>query len=106
MIKRSIRFWWQRMVRGWDDSDTWSLDGPTARFLAPRLRRFIEVVNGHPMDMSMEEWVTILEKMQFAFQTIADDTEGFRDWAEDEELNRRVDEGINLFSKYFFHLWW
>ena len=42
-FKRSLRFWWQRGTRGWDDSETWGLDGTLARFILPRLQRFKEV---------------------------------------------------------------
>jgi len=41
----------QRLTRGWDDSDTWSLDVSVAKFLLPRLKRYRELRQGVPADL-------------------------------------------------------
>ena len=42
-IKRAIKHWWQRRTRGWDDSDTYSLDITIAKFALPRFKRLREI---------------------------------------------------------------
>lgn len=59
---------------------------------------------GYPANLnSMEEWHEILDKMIYAFQElIYDDWH----WSDDGiERDRRIKEGLNLFSEYFTALW-
>ena len=101
--KRAIRFFFQRLTRGWDDGDTFSLDQPLAKLIAPRLRRFTEVRAGHPSDMTDEEWGAILDKMVAAFEWYASDDR----WGPNEFKNiEKHQEGIELFAKHYAGLWW
>src|SRR5271154_326089 len=70
-FKRSIRFWWQRRIRGWDDSQTWSLDHSLAKLILPRLKRFQELSIGRPSDMTEKKWNDILDEMIFGFEWYA-----------------------------------
>ena len=57
LLKRKVRFFFQRLIRGWDDSDTWDLQDTFYRWLLPRLKRFSEVTCAYPMNYkSIEEW--------------------------------------------------
>lgn len=101
--ERQRRFFWQRLTRGWDDSETWSLDQPLAKLIAPRLRRFTELRGGHPSNMTEEEWAAILDKMVAAFEWYASDDR----WGKDEFKNiQKHQEGIELFAKHYAGLWW
>lgn len=88
----------QRLERGFDDSETWALDCTIAKFIEPRLRRFKEIKAGYPSIISEEKWDDILDKMIYAFECINKDT------TYDNE--DQVNEGLDLFRKYFFNLWW
>jgi len=100
---RQRKFFYQRIIRGWDDSETWSLDQPIAKFIAPRLRRFQEIRCGHPTSMEEEEWAADLQKMVEAFEWYASDDR----WGPDEFKNiEKHQEGIELFAKHFPGLWW
>lgn len=48
-LKRKIKFLFQRLFRGFDDSDTWDLQDTFYRWLLPRLRRFRDVTCAYPM---------------------------------------------------------
>lgn len=101
MVGRSIRFWWQRLTRGWDDSDLWNLDNTLAKLILPRLRRFRDVASGYPADLERDaQWKTELAKMITAFETIADDE---RCYSPQEQA--WVQEGLDLFAKRFRSLW-
>lgn len=101
--KRLKRFAKQRRERGFDDTETWGLDSTIAEFTLPRLKRFRELVCGHPGSLTMEEWEAILDKMVRAFELVTDDEKG-RNLSKGEW--KEVDQGLDLFSKWFLHLWW
>lgn len=121
-IKRALRFWWQRRTRGWDDSDTWDLDHTLARWLAPRLRRFREImadkneVAGIPgsylefdatgchvtnEEGALKAWWADLDKMIDALERY--DRFDVEETAED---GRMIEDGVQLLAKHFRDLWW
>ena len=112
-IPRWFRFLWQRKTRGWDDSDTWSMDITIAQFILPRLKRFKELSIGVPgciecsSDISFEEkekiWNDILSQMIEAFEMLADSD---LDWQFNKEYEEKINRGLDLFRKYYFNLWW
>lgn len=101
-LPRSVRFWWQRMTRGWDDSDTWSLDFTVSALILPRLRRFKETTIAHPDDTTEQEWDKQLDKMIAAFEFGASEER----WAAPHDEYAKHQEGLDLFAKYFWALWW
>jgi len=103
-IKRSFRFLYQRLTRGWDDSETWGLDHELAKHILPRLKRFKEVTNGYPNELTPESWDAILDEMIFAFQFYS--TEKMYQWDSTPEEYSRVQKGLELFGKYYPDLWW
>ena len=121
----------QRLERGFDDTETWNMDFTVSRFIAPRLRRFIEVNNGYPGELTPEEWDEKLETMLWSFEHcnyddfIYDKTTGepvreggdvddnlfecyFWDLSEEfqDNIRKRYEEGIKLFSEWFRAIWW
>lgn len=100
--KRESEYSKQRLERGFDDSETWSLDGTISSFILPRLKRFKEVKAGFPAKFKNEdEWDLILDKMIDAFQLMKDEFS----YSGDEE-NNRIEEGLDFFREYFHTLWW
>jgi len=100
-----------------DHYDTWSLDHTLALVILPALRKFKEDNTGHPCGISSEadpvcgkcecekEWHTILDKMIWSFEQIADDVIDYHSSDEYKKYNDRVQEGLELFGKYFRSLW-
>ena len=105
LSRRSLRFFWQRLTRGWDDSETWSLDHSLAKLITPRLKRYKEVNCGYPSSMSWEEWNEILDEMIFGFEWFQSDAR-FDVNSEYDANYIRAQKGIDLFAKHYFHLWW
>lgn len=107
---RKVKLLYQKLVRGWSDADTWSLDVTTSEFLLPRLKRFKELKIGYPSCLnSEEEWDEILNKMIFSFQECKEDfCERVCNMTPEERKVReqRIQEGLDLFSKHFQSLWW
>lgn len=88
----------QRLERGFDDTETWNLDVTISAFIVPRLKRFKEVSNGYPADLTEEQWDEALDKMIKFFEFSADDSKFL-----EENI---YSEGFDLFCKYFHSLWW
>lgn len=104
--KRADEWKLQRLTRGFDDTELWSLDCTIARFIAPRLKAFKEhakQVGDHPGSITSTEWQEILETMIKGFEIYP---EHFNwDSNEIDENWKTVDKAMSLFHKWFFNLW-
>lgn len=88
------------MYKDYPDEDLWNLDKTICKFVIPRLKEFRIQSIGFPMDVEPEEWSQILDKMIEAFELASTyDILNKRD-------NKKVEDGLLLFAKYFQYLWW
>lgn len=106
--------------------ELYDLDVTIARFILPRLIVFKEHCERTPnLNMSPEEWNEILDKMIYAFERIALQTEEDTPenkayikaiWNNEEDLSdlkraakdslKPISEGLSLYHKYYRSLWW
>lgn len=93
----------QRMIKGFDDSETWSLTDTICRFILPRLKRFKEINASTPAQLTEVEWNLILDKMIIAF-TLTSRDGGTRIFSIEE--SKQIDDGLDLFREWFMALWW
>jgi hypothetical protein len=99
--KREVEFSKQRMERGFDDSETWSLRDTIGNFMIPRLERYEEIAKGF---LKREpEMVVEIESLLNAMKLIARD-KGSCIFTDEEQ--KQVEEGLNNFPKVFMSLWW
>jgi len=92
--KRRIKYRIQRKERGFDDTELWNLDDTILRFTLPRLKVFRNYTTSYPLGMTFEEWQNIIDKMIDGIEKYIVDS-----W------DSEAQEGIDLFFKYFNHLW-
>jgi len=109
--KRMNRYQKQFDKYGYSDVETWNLFSNIANFTLPRLKRFKLIVNGYPPDLSEKKWEDIIDEMIFALNYAAncDDIDTDNNSKTKEQLaeyHKRVENGFQLFAKYFMHLWW
>ena len=102
-LKRKIKFFFQRRLRGFDDSEIWSLDQDLAKHILPRLKRYKEVNGGHPQELSWEQWMDILDEMIQTFEFLASDAKYD---CFDKSKWKEINKGLHLFAKYYSDLWW
>ena len=99
-----IKWWWQRVTRGFDDREVWDLNKAIVKFIAPRLDYFTqwEVEHGmrYPDDLDPAAWTAALKKMAQSFNIL--EKLGGSMWMESEE--ETVLEGLELFGKYLLDL--
>ena len=121
---RQCKWFFQRLIRGFDDTDMWCLDYTIAKFVLPRLKYYrklnrpgfpILITNENDigldkdggysdegMKIKMDEWNSYLDKMILAFETILNDNWLPDTYKEDQKI---IEEGMLLFAKYFQGLW-
>lgn len=97
ILRRRIRWIWQKITRGFTDCDLWDLDHTIAKFVLPRLKAFKKQLHGYPSGLDEKQWDAIIGKMIVAFEHIIKED----DWTHAKE----VDEGLELFGLYFQNLW-
>jgi hypothetical protein len=97
---RKIKFTYQIWTRGWCDADTWSLDSTLAEIILPRIKILQELKSCYPCNLTEEEWNSILNKIIRAFEICQDDV-----WESKSEA-AEIEEGLQLFVKYYRNLWW
>lgn len=83
-----------------EDWDVWDADDTLAHIIHPVLKRFAESEIGTPSDLKLDEWKCALQKMITSFEMIKD-----RDCFYSKENTDKIQEGINLFAKYYLCLW-
>lgn len=84
--------------------DTYSLDVTIAKFVLIRLKLYKKLTNGYPFKTTYEEWIESIDKMIKAFELIIDDRYFGLD-RDDKEV-AVIEEGLDLFRKHYFDLWW
>lgn len=89
---------------GFSDTETWALDSVISEFILPRLKRFKEINNGFPVDLTPEKWDEILDDMIFAFEW-SNSRDDFK-INHGSESYERYKKGIRLFAEYYLELWW
>jgi hypothetical protein len=90
------------------EHDHWNLNRDIALILIPLLENFREKVNGFPgtihennPENGFEVWKSYLTTMISAFQIIV----SVNDFERSPQQERIVKDGLDLFARYFEHLW-
>ena len=98
----------QKKEYGFTDEETWSLYDNIVLFVTPRLKRFIEIIEdtgSYPASLtSSQEWLEILNKILFSFEKLFEISKN--DVKVTDEDHEKIQEGLNLFGKWFLDLWW
>jgi hypothetical protein len=88
-----------RIKYGFNPEETWDLSYHQVKWLLPRLKYFRKKCCTFPANLnSCEEWEAILDKIIQAFSIYLEEDPG--------DIDLRVEEGLDLYRKYFFYLWW
>ena len=122
---KEVKYFFQRLVRGYDDTDLWYLDNFILRKIRKPFKAFLKYqkYKGHGcipdlFDETNKEnpcwrWIEILEQIDEAFDLMWDDyynmeanyTDGKLDIKKCKVSDKKINRGLNLFAKYFRNLW-
>ena len=95
-----------RAFKGYTSLDLWSFKSWFSVQIPRMLMDLKRDTNGHPGDMTFDEWCAILERMAFCLSEMNP-----QDWVfEDDKMcayrEEMKNEGFALLCKHFGHLWW
>lgn len=94
--KRETEYSVQRIERGFDDSETWSLRDTFSLFMIPRLKRYIEITGNLQNNQDVKCFLLALELIS-------------RDngiCIHTEQEKKQIQEGLQKFPEIFMKLWW
>ena len=106
---RSLKWAWQRAIKGYCELDTYSVSDWFLNTLPDMLGEIKKNYTGYPDELTEDEWVRILDRMIFLLREANEDTctkvDSCDGYAEEEHnLNVCKDEALELFSKWFYSL--
>lgn len=95
----SIKYAFQRAVRGYDDRAVFSLDTSFQGTYLAILKDFKANLHSYPGNMSPQQWNEVLDSLIFHLSRIEDDNLTY------DEQEKSKNEFFKLFSEHFFDLW-
>ena len=95
--EREELFTKQRIERGFDDSETWSLDGTFSEFMLPRLERYREITKG--MFIERDDFNQKIDELIESLK-IHVESNGYISERE------KIMNGLKHFPEIFLGLWW
>lgn len=105
---------YQRITTGFPHEQSWEFISWHSKIVVPRLKMLRKNLVGHPACLnSVEEWEEILDKIIWSFENVDNDPspmpyrgKAIKEYrAILEEHQNKVQEGLDLFGKYYRGLW-
>lgn len=105
--KLELKWAYQRVVRGYDDTATWDFDEYVAQLIKENCFLIAENGIGYPDGLTEKKWKQILLDISFGFGSYIEMRSGNYTFNEKEykRLKKEYENGLKLFSKYHPHLW-
>lgn len=91
---------WQVLTRGYSDRNVWGMCDDLAELNIKLLTELRDHGNGHPSELTEKKWKAILTKMIQGFEA---HLEG--DWMRSKKNEKKFEEGMALYVKYYANLW-
>lgn len=104
---REFKYFIQRGLYGYSDSDWWGLDSYLCEWLPSALRKIGKGAGypGYGKANTKEKWIAITEKMAKGFEAHYEIGDKVPREARLKELQLQEKEGMKLFATWFGHLW-
>ena len=103
----SIKYAYQRIVRGYDDKMFWNLDEQLGKIISEVTLKMADKFNSYPSDLTPEKWEGILNDISLGFGSYLEMRSGWYDFEDKEfkRLDKNFKRGLKLFTRYYTHLW-
>ena len=103
-VKSEVKYFFQRLIMGYDDSELWNMDLSFYRWLYPRLKRFAEVSDTYPSQYkNIEEWKGEISRIVKLLEKIVIEEHFFE---VDASIDKDKQEVLDWFHDNIDHLWW
>ncbi len=102
-----IHSYLQRARHGYSDRDTWDLRAHLAEVIAGSVERFAQLTNGHPAELTPQEWDDILNRISGGIRSAVQRLDDIHlDKQGQAQAKADLDDSIRLLSRWLPHLWW
>ena len=103
-FRDSIKYLYQRLVRGYDDLAKWNIGVHVIQKTLPMLRDYRKNLYGFPGSLeTLEEWEAILDTIVYGFELVDLEEKGLRNWQKEDQ--KHIDEACLLFGRWLTNLW-
>lgn len=108
-LKRSIKYWFQRRIRGWSDDETWNLDYEFIKWVNSRFKKYKEKASKivdlefHRFEYEGKEYtqLELIDKVIKLSNEYID-----IDLLSEDKLDPIKDEIFDIFKLIFWTMWW
>jgi len=127
-----VKYAWQRVFRGWDDTAIWSVDYYLSKLIVSIMKDYLKYNQGIPvsffaelgleedvfengvigyndekMKIATDEWNKMIGKIIIGFESHLEmnNLSPYRDKEKWDEAEKKVSEGFDLLKKYYSGLW-
>ena len=109
MLKRNIKYWFQRRIRGWSDDETWNLDYEFIKWVNSRFKKYKEKASKivdlefHRFEYESKEYtqLQLIDKVIKLSNEYID-----TNLLSEDKLNSIKDEIFDIFKLIFWTMWW
>lgn len=103
----SIKYAYQRAVRGYDDRMFCNLDEEIGKIISLVTLKMSDKTNSYPDELTPEKWEGILNDISLGFGSYLEMRSGIYTFEDKEfkRLDKNFKRGLKLFTKYYTHLW-
>lgn len=112
-IKRNIKYWFQRRIRGWSDDECWNIDWEFIKWINSRFKQYIKDAE---KSIDLEYYKFNYKNQEYTQKQIINRIIKLSDevlkiyFDYDRNLNdiilNNVNEIFDLFKMIFWYMWW
>ena len=114
IIKRNIKFWFQRRIRGWSDDETWNLDCEFIKWVNSRFKKYKEQTSEivdleyHKFKYKRKEYtqLQLIDRVIELTDEILTDKYWDLIYTDAERLGKIKDEVLDIFKLIYGVMWW
>lgn len=103
----SIKYAYQRAVRGCDDKMLCNLDEEIGKIISLVTLKMADKTNSYPNELTPEKWELILNDISLGFGSYLEMRSGIYTFEDKEfkRLDKNFKRGLKLFTRYYTNLW-
>ena len=113
-IKRDIKYWFQRRIRGWSDDETWNLDYEFIKWVNSRFKKYKEKAVGavdleyHKFKYKRKEYtqLQLIDRVIELTDEILTDEYWNLIYTDAERLEKIKYEVFDIFKLIYGVMWW
>ena len=113
-VKRDIKYWLQRRIRGWSDDETWNLDYEFIKWVNSRFKKYKEKASKivdlefHRFEYEGKEYtqLQLIDRVIELTDEILTDEYWNLIYTDAERLEKNKDEVFDIFKLIYGVMWW